>query len=140
RNARRLTCGDAIMVITPSSRPGRRVNCLAYLLIGAAAADVRDSAVDIGIARLGVLLKQGGDRHDHPALAITALRYIVINPGLLYLVQGAVGGEALDSDDLLGADRADRDRTGAGRDTIEMHGASAALGDAAAVFRAGQAD
>ena len=53
---RRLTCGDAITVITPSSRLGRCVNCLAHLLIGAAAADVRDSAVDIGIARLGVLL------------------------------------------------------------------------------------
>ena len=34
----------------------------------------------------------------------------------------------------------DRHRAGARRDAVDMHGAGAALGDAAAVFGAGQAD
>src|SRR5712691_965231 len=113
-NERRLTCDNALMAC-PRSGFGGGVDRLAHLLIGAAAADVRDGAVDIGVGRLRVVLEQGRDRHDHPALAIAALRDIVVDPGLLHLVQRATGGEALDRRHLPGADRADRDRARAGR-------------------------
>src|SRR5713226_2896123 len=139
RNERRLTCDNAVMAC-PRSGFGGGVDRLAHLLIGAAAADVRDGAVDIGVGRLRVVLEQGRDRHDHPALAIAALRDIVVDPGLLHLVQRATGGEALDRRDLLGADRTDRDRAGAHRDPVDVDRTGAALGDPAAVFRAGQAD
>src|SRR6266436_2074739 len=97
-------------------RVGGGVDGVAHLLIGAAAADIGDGAVDIGVGRLRVVLEQRGNRHDHPTLAITALRHVVVDPSLLYLVQRAVGGEPLDRCDLLGADRTDRDRAGARRD------------------------
>src|SRR5438874_2247610 len=98
----------------PPLRFGGGVDRFAHLLIGAAATDIGDGAVDIGVARLWPILEEGGDRHDHPALAIAALRDVVVDPGLLYLVQRPIGGKALDRGDLFGADRADRDRTGAG--------------------------
>jgi len=64
----------------------------------------------------------------------------VLDPGLLNFVQNAVLGETFDGRDL-GADRAaHRERAGARGDAIDMHGAGAALRDAAAVFGAGQAD
>src|SRR6266849_4636941 len=137
-NERRLSCGDAVMAY-PSLRRGGGVDRLANLLIGAAAADVGDGAVDIGVGRLRVVFEQRGDRHDHPALAIAALRDVVVDPSLLHLVQRAVGGEPLDRRDLPGADRADRHRAGPRRDPVDVDRAGAALGDAAAVFGPGQA-
>src|SRR5205085_1893556 len=61
-------------------------------------------------------------------------------PGLLYLVQHAVQGEALDGRDRLAGDRAHRDRAGAHRHAVDMDRAGAALRDAAAVFCPGEAD
>src|SRR3954447_26273847 len=96
------------------SRLGGQVDRLAHLLIGAAAADIGNGAVDGGVARLRVILQQRGDRHDHTALAVAALRHVVVEPGLLHLVQFAVSGEALDCRDLLGNHRIDRHRARAG--------------------------
>src|SRR6266436_2698988 len=134
-NERRLRCGHGI----PPLRRGGGVDRLAHLLIGAAAADVGDGAVDIGVARLRVVFEQRGNRHDHPALAIAALRDVVVDPSLLHLVQRAVGGEPLDRRDILGADRTDRHRAGPRRDPVDVDRAGAALGDAAAIFGPGQA-
>src|SRR5712691_10234510 len=61
----------------------------AHLLEGAATADVGDVGVDVGIGRFRLVLEQRRHRHDHPALAIAALRHVVIEPGLLHLVQRA---------------------------------------------------
>src|ERR1700694_163990 len=72
RNVRRLTSDDAVMAC-PRSGFGGGVDRLAHLLIGAAAANIGDGAVDIGVAGRRIVLEQRGDRHDHPALAIAAL-------------------------------------------------------------------
>ena len=112
----------------------------AHLLEGAATADVGDLAVDVGVGRLRLVLEQFGDRHDHAALAIAALRHVIVDPGLLYFMQHAVLGEALDGDDLLADRGARRERARARRHAVDVHGAGAALRDAAAVLGAGQAD
>ena len=53
----------------------------------------------------------------------------------------AVGGEAFDGDDPVGRLHvADADRAGALHLVIDVHGAGAALRDAASIFRAGEAD
>src|SRR5262249_61634030 len=87
--------------LPPSSRARGSVDRRAHLLIGAAAADVADVGVDVGIARPRLLLKQRSHRHDHAALAIAALRHVVLEPSLLHLVQRAVLGKTLDRVDLL---------------------------------------
>ena len=112
----------------------------AHALEGAAAADVGDRRVDVGVGRLRLLLEQRRDRHDHAALAVAALRNIVIDPGLLHLVQHAVLREPFDRGDLLAGHRGERHRARAHGDAVDVHGAGAALRDAAAVFRAGQSD
>src|ERR1700730_9474878 len=110
------------------------MNCRAHLLEGAATADIGDGLVDVLIGRLWLLLEQRRHRHDHAALAIAALRHIVFDPGLLHLVQGAAGGEALDRGDLPACRIADRRAAGARRDAIDMDGPGAALCNAATVF------
>ena len=79
---------------------------LAHLLEGAAAADVGDRGVDVGVGGLRLVLQQRRHRHDHARLAVAALRHVVLEPGLLHLVQRAAGGEAFDRGDLLAVDRA----------------------------------
>src|SRR3954451_22602359 len=145
RNERRSREADFVAIILvvigpPASRLCSGVNRLAHLLIGAAAADIGDRAVDVGVARIRIFLQQSGDRHDHAALAIAALRHVVVDPGLLHLVQFAIARQPLDRRDLLGPDRAYRHRAGAHRGAVDMHGAGAALRDAAPVFGAGQPD
>src|SRR5271167_539662 len=126
------------MMTSSSVRDG--VDSLAHLLEGAAAADIGNGLVDVLVGRLRLLLQKGRHRHDHAALAITALGDVVIDPGLLHLVQGAVACESFDRGDLLADSLADRDPAGPRRDTVDMDGAGAALCNAATVFRAGEAD
>ena len=96
---------------TSLSDVGDGVDRLAHLLEGAAAADVGDRIVDILVARFWLFLEKCCDRHDHATLAVTALRYIVFNPGLLHLVQPAILGEAFNCRDVLAFDEADRHGT-----------------------------
>src|ERR1700686_3094773 len=117
-----------------------RMNRGADALVGSATADVGHRCVDIGIGRLRVGLEQRSCGHHHAALAIAALRHVEVEPGLLHRVQLAVLGERLDGGDLLAADGADRDLARARGDAVDVHGAGAALRDAAAVFGAGQSD
>src|SRR5258705_7964213 len=116
------------------------VDSLAHLLEGAAAADIGDRTIDVGVGRLRLVLEQRRDRHDHTALAVAALRDVVVDPGLLDLAQHAVLGEPFAGGDLLALGGADGQRAGADRLAVEMDRAGAALRDAAAVFGAGQAD
>src|SRR6516164_11589166 len=139
-NRRRSILGMYVMTCPPCSRARRGVDRRAHLLIGAAAADVADIGVDVGIGGFGLLLEQRRHRHDHPALAIAALRHVVLEPGLLHLVQGAARGKPLDRGDLLAFRRAHRHRARAHGHAVHVHGAGAALGDAAAVFGSGKAD
>src|SRR6202047_4067346 len=97
--SRRLSVGIWFMVASSNVRGG--VDCLAHLLEGAAAANIGDGFVDVLVGRLRLLLEERRHRHDHPALAIAALRNVVGDPGLLHLVQGAITRQPLDSGDLL---------------------------------------
>src|SRR5829696_1754817 len=137
---RRLSLGVKCLFMSSPSSGRSGVDCLADLLEGPATADIGDGLVDILVGRLRLLLEKCCDRHDHAALAITALRNVVGDPGLLHLVQGAIAGEAFDRGDLLARRFADRDAAGAHRDPVDMHGAGAALCNAASVFGAGQPD
>src|SRR5262249_24212918 len=74
------------------------------------------------------------------ALAIPALRHVVVEPGLLHLVQHAVLRQSLDRGDLPSGDQAQWRRARAHRDAVDVHRAGATLGDAATVLGAGQAD
>src|SRR5262245_42583001 len=138
-NERRSSCSMAVM-----AAPSRALSChmdrLAHLLEGAAATDVGDGIVDVGISGLGFLLQQRRHGHDHAALAVAALRHIVIDPSLLHLVQHGVLGQAFDGGDGLAFHGADRQRARPHGLAVDMHGAGAALGDTAAVFGPGQAN
>src|SRR5882724_9111314 len=109
-------------------------------LIRAAPADVGHRVVDVLVGRLRVRLQQRRRRHDLPGLAIAALGDVERRPGLLDGMR-AGGRQALDGDDLVrGLHAADRDGAGARQPAVEVHGAGAALSDAAAVLGARQAD
>src|SRR5712691_8386482 len=136
--ARRLSWGLWFMASSSSVRGG--VNGFTHLLEGAAAADVGNGVVDVGVSRLGLLVEKSCDRHDHAALAIAALRNVIIDPGLLHPGRYAVDRESLDRGDLLADGFADLHATGSHRGAIDVNRAGAALGDAAAIFGAGQPD
>ena len=109
-------------------------------LIGAAATDVGHRLVDVLVGRLRRLLEQRRRCHDLAGLAVAALRHVDREPSLLHRVR-AVGREALDGDDRVGRLHvADADRARALHLAVDVHGAGAALRDAAAVFRAGETD
>src|SRR5262245_55977670 len=119
---------------------GRGVDGLARLLEGAAAADVGDPRVDVGVGRPGLLLQERRDRHDHPGLTVAALGYVEIDPGLLHFVQDAAVGQALDRRDLLAFRRGDGQHAGSDRLAVEVDRAGAAHRDAAAVLGAREPD
>src|SRR5262245_16229418 len=98
---RRFILGLKFMATLLGSRVGRGVNGRANLLIGAAPADIGERAIDVRIGRLGLVLEQSCHRHDHPALAVAALRHVVVEPSLLDLGEDAVDGKAFDGGDLL---------------------------------------
>src|SRR5579864_4637246 len=113
---------------------------LADALIGAATADIGHRLLDVLVRRLRLLLQKRSRRHDLAGLAITALGNVDRGPGLLHRVR-AIGGQPLDRDnDIRFLDVAEGDLAGALHLAIEMNRTGAALGDAAAIFRAGQAD
>src|SRR6478609_5130400 len=80
-NERRFIC----MAGSLCFRLGGHVDRFAHLLEGAAAADVGDRCVDVGVGRLGLLLEERGHGHDHSRLAVAALRHVVRDPGLLHV-------------------------------------------------------
>ena len=77
-------------------------------------------------------------RQDHAWGAVPALQGIVGDEGLLNWVQLAVAREALDGHDVGASDRLDVHGAGSNGAMVHKDGASTALGDAAAVFRAGE--
>src|SRR5438445_4597616 len=118
----------------------RGVNGLAHLLKRAAAADVGDSRVDVGIGWLRLVLQVRRHRHDHPGLAVAALGHVVVDPRFLHLVQHAAVRQALYRGDALAFGRGDGEHAGADRLAVEVHRAGAAHRDAAAVLGTGEAD
>src|SRR5262249_23002761 len=71
-------------------------------------------------------------------LAVAALDHFKVKPGLLHAGTGLCRANVFDGGDCPFAYRCDWEQTGAHWITIDVHGAGAALGDAAAGFRAGQ--
>src|SRR3954471_4314363 len=138
--ARRLSWGMTCLFMASPSSVRSGVDCLANLLEGSASANIGDGLVDIRIGRLRLLLEKRRHGHDHAALAIAALWNVVGDPGLLHLVQCAIGGEAFNRGDLFAGGLADQDAARAHRDAVDMDRAGSALCNAATVFRAGQPD
>src|SRR5438874_1677827 len=116
---------------------GERVDGFSYSRVGAAATEVRDAAVDVGIGGFLILREQRGSRHHHAALAIAALRNFVLDPCLLDTMQ-ALLGESLDGDDLLADRLRHRHRTGSRRLAVHMHRTRAAKPRTAAVLCPGK--
>src|SRR5262252_3490082 len=109
-NERRSICPVAVMATSKSfSSAGRSVDSGTDALVGATAADIGDRVINIGVGRFWPILEQRHNGHDHSALAVSALRDIVINPRLVDGVERAVLGKSLDGRDLCPRrDRGDR--------------------------------
>src|SRR5207247_990578 len=134
RNSRRVTCA-ALM-----SRSLRgAIDGGADALIGAAATDVGHRRIDVGVRGMRVLREQGRGGHDLPRLAVAALRHVFLDPRALHRVR-AVLGQAFDRGDAFAGDGGHGQHAGAGGDAVQMDGAGAALGDAAAKLGAGEAE
>jgi hypothetical protein len=79
-------------------------------------------------------------RHDLPGLAVAALRNVERRPCFLHGMRGR-GRQALDGDDPVGRLYVgDPDRAGALHLIVDVHGAGAALRNAASIFGAGETD
>src|SRR5262245_18070884 len=119
---------------------GGHVDGGADALIGPAAADVGHGVVDVAVGRLGIALQQRGRRHDLTGLAIAALRNVEHGPRFLDGMR-AVGRQGFDRDYLVGGLHVGHGNgSRADQAAVEVHGARAALRDAAAVLGARQAD
>src|SRR6267143_5892498 len=112
RNCRRERSTVMSGPFLAARRTVRRVlDSLADSHISAAATDVpRHGGVDIAIGRVGLGGEQCRCGHDLARLAIAALRYVQVDPGLLDLLAGGCGANGLDRGDALagrGSDRRD---------------------------------
>jgi len=106
------------------------------------------SIFNLGDRRIRILRQQLHRGDHHPALAVSALRHLFINPRLLHRMQDFSGlkallsgphrGETLDRGDLLSLSIGQRRNAGANLLAIEENGTSPALGHAAAHFRSGE--
>src|SRR6059036_832805 len=137
-NERRSIFGVFMLMALPLCLR-RGVNGLTHLLVRAAAADVGDPRVDVGIGRLRLVLQERRHRHDHPGLTVAALGHLVVDPRFLHLMQGGASRQALDRGDLLALRRGDGQDAGADRLAVHVHRAGATHRDAASVLGAGEA-
>jgi type II secretory pathway predicted ATPase ExeA len=86
-------------------------------------------------------LHAGDRRHDLSWGAITALKSIVVDEGLLHRMQGPVGrGKAFNRRDLLACDAGGERQAGKDSAIIDQHGASPALAMVTAFLTASQTD
>src|SRR5256885_7892148 len=152
RNSRRFTTGAVVMThldFIQRDRMGSggfgfagwRAGCamdrFADALVSSAAADIAaHEVVDVGVAGVGLLGKQGHRGHDLPGLAIAALRNILFDPGLLHRM-AAVGGKPFDGGDLLTGNRGNGRLAGARGLSVDVHGTRAAESRSTAEFCAG---
>src|SRR5204863_5811196 len=134
---RRLSFGVLVIMTGPLCLR-RCVDALTHLLEGSTPTDVGDPRVDLRVGRLRLLLQERRHRHDHARLAVAALRDLVVEPGLLHLVQGPAVGQAFDGGDLLALGGGNGQHAGADRGAVEVHRTGAALRDTAAVLGAGE--
>src|SRR5207302_4295739 len=85
RNLQKLaTCRHGRLLCLDLAGLRRGMNRSADPRISAAAADVGHRLVDVLVGRIGLLAQQRDRREDLPALAVAALRHLVLDPGLLH--------------------------------------------------------
>src|SRR3989441_3806938 len=132
RNSRPLICAALMSRSLRGAMDGG-----ADALVGAAATDVGHGRVDIGVRGMRILREQRRGGHDLPRLAVAALRHVLRDPCLLHRVR-AVLGQAFDGGHALAGDGRHGQHAGARRDAVQVDGAGAALGDAAAELGAGE--
>ena len=113
------------------------MNCFAYALVSAAAANIAaHGIVNVRVGGLGFLGKQCDGGHDLPGLAIAALRNVFFHPGLLHGM-AAIGGKTLDGSDFFASDAGNLGDARTRGLAVDMHGTRAAERHAAAELRAG---
>src|SRR3989449_8584492 len=132
RNSRRVICGALMSRSLRGAMDGG-----ADALVRAAAADVGHRRVDVGIGGMRSFREQRRGGHDLPRLAVAALRHVFLDPRALHGVR-AVLGEAFDRGHPFAGDGGHGQSAGARRDAVQVDGAGAALGDAAAELGAGE--
>src|ERR1700740_134926 len=81
---RRVSC-CLVMIASPLRlhRVGGAMYRAAQARISAATANIGDIGVDIRVRRIGEVLQERDRRHDLAGLAVTALRHVLGDPGLL---------------------------------------------------------
>jgi hypothetical protein len=127
--------GDSLLVHSISGFGNRRDDAG----ISSATADVAiQAADDLGAGRSGIAAEKSHSGEHHPAGAVTALESAFLQKGFLDWVQFSILLESFNGGDFPGADGIDGSDTGPDGGAIHQHGASAALGFAAAVFGSGQ--
>ena len=100
--------------------------------VGPASADIPvHCRLDFFVGRGRVLFEECGGVHDLAGLAIPALGYVVLDPGLLQRMR-SIFREPLDGGDWLVANRRYRYGAGTDRTTVQMNRAGATLSDPAA--------
>src|SRR6266853_13926 len=117
------------------------VDRFADTYIGSTAADVAaHGIIDVGIARMWIACQERRSRHDLSGLAVAALDDLMVKPGFLDLGACRRVTDRLDCRDPRFAEAVDAGDAGPCRDAIDMHGARAALRDAAPEFGAGHTE
>src|SRR5260221_1597757 len=106
----------------------------------AAAFEAGEPGTDLGIARMRIVGEERGRRHDPAIDAVAALRHLLVDPGLLELMRLLRRAEPGERRDLAAGRRRDPGDAGADGAAVEMHGAGAALREAAAEMRVGEAE
>jgi hypothetical protein len=98
----------------------------------AAALQASQPVADVGLGGVRLVAQQRRRGHDPAVQAIAALRRLLMDEGRLQRVRVFRRADAGEGDDLGGADLGDRQRAGALRRAVDMHGAGAALAQSAA--------
>src|SRR5689334_3854242 len=106
----------------------------------AAAKIAGHGGVDVGVGRVGLLSEKRGGGHDLAGLAVATLGDTDFGPGDLDGVGFVLSAEALDGGDAFADGCGNGRDAGADRFAVEVDCAGAALGNAAAVFRAGEGE
>src|SRR5260221_1641515 len=131
-------------MLAPGHRPAlfrREVNGGADALIGSATTHVAGHClVDVVVSGLRSSGQQRRGRHDLARLTVAALHDVEFEPGLLKSLSDRCFSNRFDSGDGLLADGTDRRHARAHGHTVDVHGASAAQGDAAAELRTRDAE
>src|ERR1700742_2756281 len=134
RNVRRLT-----MAAISGLRLGRGLDRLDDPEVRPAPAQVRvHGLLDLVLGGARIALEERVRGHDHAVGAVAALRGLVLDERRLHLARLLGGPEALERRDLLALHRARRRDARADRLAVRLHGACAALREAAAEARAVQ--